>query len=97
MVLLQTTKTSTSMMKIRQYVLGAVVHHRGVYLFRSLDNFARGSNSTIGCLHQLFSVLVDEDGGRPLPKTVFLQMDNCTRENKNKYLMAYLSDLVMKV
>lgn len=32
-----------------------------------------------------------------LPKVFYLQMDNCWRENKNHYVLAFLSDLVLKV
>ena len=31
-----------------------------------------------------------------LPRKLYVQMDNCWRENKNKYVFAYMSDLVVK-
>ena len=43
------------MFKIRQFVVGAVVHGVGVFLFRHLETFPRGANVTIEVLHRLFS------------------------------------------
>lgn len=38
-------------------------------------------------------MLADKRGGS-LPPILFLQLDNCTRENKNWIMLAYLSWLV---
>ena len=82
-------------MKMRQYLVGAIVHGRNVYFYRHLDVFPRGANVTIEVLHRLFEDTYERYGG--LPKRLYLQMDNCWRENKNRFVMAYLSDLVYKV
>ena len=37
--------------------------------------------------------IAEGNGGR-LPPIVYLQLDNCSRENKNTYMCAYLSWLV---
>ena len=34
---------------------------------------------------------IDMEGRKPLPKKLYLQLDNSAKENKNKYLMAFLS------
>ena len=36
--------------------------------------------------------MISEKG--PLPHKLLLQMDNCVRENKNKFVMAFLAFLV---
>ena len=83
------------MFKIRQFVVGAVVHGVGVFLFRHLETFPRGANVTIEVLHRLFATIKAKKGR--LPKKLYVQLDNCWRENKNKYVFAFLSDLVVKV
>ena len=35
-------------------------------------------------------------GAIPLPKKLYLQLDNSTKDNKNKYLMAFLSLLTIR-
>ena len=55
-----------------------------------------GSNWTLHCLNASLVQLAKENGDKPLPRTLFLQMDNCTGENKNKYVFGFLSNLVTK-
>jgi hypothetical protein len=40
--------------------------------------------------------LAKDNGDKPLPKTLFIQMDNAAGENKNKYVFGFLSNLVAK-
>ncbi len=35
-------------------------------------------------------------GAKPLPINVLLQMDNCVKDNKNRYLLAFLSLLIAR-
>jgi len=49
--------------------------------------FERGANQVIETLHR---VLQHKSECGNLPPTLFLQFDNCTLENKNRYAMAYL-------
>ncbi len=35
-------------------------------------------------------------GPKPLPKTFLLQMDNCVKDNENRYLLAFLSLLMVR-
>ena len=39
-----------------------------------------------------FKQIVNQEGG--LPTRLFIQMDNCGRENKNQYVLAFLFLLV---
>ena len=91
----QPSKTSQTIFKFRQYVVGVVTHGVGVKLYRHLSKFPRGANVTISVLHQMLLCLWRSNGG-VLPRKMYLQMDNCWRENKNKYVFAYLSDLILK-
>jgi hypothetical protein len=57
------------------------------------NRFAADSNVTIEVLQRVLTDLSNESGG-PLPETLYLQLDNCGRENKNVAVMAYLSWLI---
>ena len=61
--------------------------------YHAPENVAHDPNLTIEVLQRTLKRLEEKRGGK-LPKTLFLQMDNCTRENKNTAVMAYLSWLV---
>ena len=36
------------------------------------------------------------EGRKPLPRKLYLQLDNSAKDNKNKYLMAFLSLLIVR-
>ena len=36
------------------------------------------------------------EGRKPLPRKLYLQLDNSAKDNKNKYLMAFLSLLTVR-
>ena len=94
----QKTKEYDKWYKMRNYVVGVCVHNRGYpdMLFHHLPIFERGANCTIEVLNQVFTYVKEQRRGRDLPRKLFLQLDNCSRENKNKYLLAFLCDLVWK-
>ena len=61
----------------------------------SLDILIICNGLTLTCL---LLTLVEVCKERPLPSKFLLQMDNCVRENKNKYVMGFLAYLVqMKI
>ena len=66
-------------------------------LFSAIETqvFPRGANVTIEVLHRVFTHVHQEDGR--LPPKLYVQLDNCWRENKNKFVFGFLSDLVWKV
>ena len=87
-------KDTAQAMRIRNHLFGAIVHGRALYGFSYLDNCKHGTNLTIQALHL---VLLKEwiRGGRTrLPRVLFLQLDNCSKQNKSQYLIAYLGLLV---
>ena len=52
-----------------------------------------GANVTIDVIHRTLTSMLKE-GQTHLPPVLNLQLDNCGRENKNRYLLAYLFMLV---
>ena len=59
--------------------LGVIAHGVAVYGFWDLFQFPHSSNLTITCLLNTLISLKDS-----LPPVMYLQMDNCWRENKNQ-------------
>ena len=60
-------------------------------LLTMTQEHATGSNHVIEVIHRFLS-RKRADG--PLPPKFFVQLDNCSRENKNRYVMGYFEMLV---
>ena len=82
--------------RIMFHELVVYVHHgatRKVIVYDSMEHIAHGPSMTIDGLQRTLKTLERENNGF-LPDTLFLQLDNCYRENKNAYLFAFLANLV---
>ena len=86
------TKLTSEMEKAAIHLMGALCHGRDTYLFTLPDHVAAGQNVTI---QTLYEVLVDQlkKHGR-LPRVLYLQLDNTTRQCKGKYVQGFLELLV---
>jgi hypothetical protein len=75
---------------IKTHVTGVLVHGRYPYAmnYTWYSQFPSDYNIVI---HAVNRTLMQMD---TLPPVLFLQLDNCTRENKNRFLMFYLALLV---
>jgi hypothetical protein len=60
------------------------VHGMKPQIYTCLEDIASDSNLTIETLQRTL-VKIEKDTNKPLPKTLFIQADNCSRENKNRY------------
>ncbi|KXJ18305.1 hypothetical protein AC249_AIPGENE23463 [Exaiptasia diaphana] len=77
---------------LKSHVTGAISHgHRRVFSFVDLLQWKHDTNLTLNVLLQIFLRIAKE---KRLPPYLLLQMDNCYRECKNKYVMAFASYLV---
>lgn len=61
--------------------------------YLSNNNFAHDANLTVTVLHKALQVVAEKKGGQ-LPPVLYLQLDNCVRENKNSTMFGYLTWLV---
>jgi hypothetical protein len=84
---------SDDAIRLKMHLYGVLVHGRRAYAFTCPDHEEQGHNATIQCIWQ---VIVEEyvrnDGG--LPSVLFLQLDNTTRQNKGRFVLAFLKLLV---
>lgn len=75
-------------------LIGILQHgtEKSVALYTMTENHETGGNHVIECIHRYLNSRNDQYG---LPKVLCIQMDNCTRENKNRYTLGYLESLVL--
>ncbi|XP_078586053.1 uncharacterized protein LOC144877086 [Branchiostoma floridae x Branchiostoma japonicum] len=78
------------------HVTGAIVHgQHKAYAALDLNNIPHDANLTITVLMKILQDVAKANGGR-LPPVLYLQLDNCYRENKNCYILAFCSELVRR-
>ena len=88
----EATKEDAKGNRLELHTQIAIVHGKAPRVMLAWENIAGDPNWTIQCL---YNVLKHEERERDrLPPVLYLQLDNCTRENKNTYLFAYLCWLV---
>lgn len=90
-------KSTSNLWKLRTHVTGVLLHTKSpygklAYSFIDLLQYPHDSNLTITLL---INVLHDYAKMHSyLPENLYLQMDNTSRENKNKYVLGFFSLLV---
>ena len=87
-------KDTAQAMRIRNHLFGAIVHGRALYGFSYLDNCKHGTNLTIEALHRVLLKEWLRGNKERLPRVLYIQLDNCSKQNKSQYLIAYLGLLV---
>ncbi|XP_071125906.1 uncharacterized protein [Mytilus edulis] len=85
-------KDLASTIPMKTHVTGAINHgtHQK-FVFTDIYQYKHDSNLTLNILMKL---LWKASKGRPLPPVLYLQADNCFRENKNKFILSFLELLV---
>lgn len=79
--------------RIKTHLMIDIVHGRGCYTYITPEaRVFSDPNCTIECLQRTLQKVEISDGY--LPPNLNLQLDNCWRENKNAYVVAYLTWLV---
>ena len=77
--------------RIKNRLVGAIVHGRkpAKFLFHVFDNISSDANLVLTILMNLLKRFEGE-----LPPTLFLQLDNCPGENKNRFVFSSLVLLI---
>ncbi|XP_072050017.1 uncharacterized protein [Amphiura filiformis] len=84
------TKSGSNVWHLQTHVIGVIVHGRGNHLFVDMGEIPGDSNGTMNVFLQTLNKYVESG----LPNVCYVQMDNCARENKNKYFFALCCLLV---
>ena len=79
--------------RLKTHVVGSLLFGRTKKLLMctSTDLWPHDSNLTIEVILRSLCY-----AAKPLPAVLYLQMDNCWRENKNRHIMSFLSYLLHK-
>lgn len=96
-LLRKTAKSTSSLYRLRTHLTGALIHTRAdhgkkAYVFIDLLQWPHDSNLTISTLNRVLLSHIESHGR--LPPVLYLQMDNTSRENKNRYVIGYCAFLV---
>lgn len=78
---------------IKVHLIGLLHHAQQsiLQLYTMTDEHKKGSNHIIEVIHRFVN---EKAKAGPLPKKLFIQLDNCSRENKNKFVMSYFDALI---
>ena len=88
----EVTKSTVNGKRLQFHIEVVLTHGKPARVFLAPETIASDPNLTI---HLLYTTLVEEEQRRgKLPPTLYLQLDNCARENKNTYVIMYLVWLV---
>ncbi|XP_066267510.1 uncharacterized protein [Branchiostoma lanceolatum] len=90
------SKDITSADQMKVHVSGVISHGHGLRAtYLDFFEYKHDSNLTLNLLLKVLRALSLE---KPLPPILYIQADNCYRENKNKFMLAFLDMLVhMKI
>jgi len=83
--------------KLKLHLTGIINHtHADRILYGSFDHWPHGSNFIVSLLNDYLKNLQIklEQEHKEWPSTMFIQLDNCWKENKNKYFFSYLATLL---
>ena len=89
-------KSTSGLWRLRTHVTGVLLHTRAPYgkiafSFVDILQWPHDSNLTMTLL---MNVLIAYQKQQPLPETLYIQMDNTSRENKNKFVIGFCAIIV---
>ena len=88
---IRVAKSCQNLWCLRTHLTGCLVHGVGAFNYFDFLQWSHDCNLT---LCTLMETLLQIAARQPLPYRLLIQMDNCVRENKNKYVMAFCAILV---
>lgn len=91
--IVRVTKSCQNLWCLRIHLTGCLVHGFGAFNYFDFLQWSHDCNLT---LCTLLASLIKVAENQQLAPRLFLQMDNCVRENKNKFVMGFLALLVQE-
>ncbi|XP_053398137.1 uncharacterized protein LOC128556611 [Mercenaria mercenaria] len=83
-----TPKTLGNLWRVKVGLMAALVHGVGIYGFFDAYQWGHGSSYTISALVHVLLMLDS------LPDVLYLQLDNCPGQNKNRFVLGFLAYLI---
>jgi hypothetical protein len=90
----QRTHNSSKGIKVKSKLYAAILHGKFAATFTYASNLTGGSNVTIEIIHRMLELYLNDQPGNRLPPTLWVQLDNTCRDNKNRFVFAYAHSLV---
>lgn len=93
------TKDTSGLLKLNNHLTGVIITNGGfasdriIMAYMNSDQFPQDSNKTCSILMDVLKFSQQKLGGR-LPRKLFIQTDNCVKDLKNQYLLAFYWVLV---
>ena len=88
-------KSSVNLWKLRTHITGVIVHGYGSTSYVDYLQWPHDPNMTINVLLRVLVEYLPKLASRgSLPRKLAVQIDNCVRENKNKFVLSFLALLV---
>ncbi len=78
-------------LKVRLIGLLEHSHQNRLRLFTLTEEFPTGANHVVEAIHRFLTERINQG---VLPRTFYIQVDNCTKENKNRFLFSYIKSLL---
>ncbi len=79
--------------QLQTHVVGVLVHGKNTHIMYDMNQFAHDTNLTINCM--MYGLTMEAIDQRLTPE-LSVQLDNCGRENKNKYFLGFMGLLVAR-
>lgn len=94
----KTSKTTSGLYRLRTHLTGVIDHTKCDYgkqvsIFVDILQWPHDSNLTISIINRVLCSHIEQTNGQ-LPPVLYVQMDNTSRENKNKFVLGYFSYLI---
>lgn len=91
-------KSTSGLYRLRTHLTGVLNHTsadhgKQVFVFVDILQWPHDSNLTLSIINKVLYLHMQKNNGS-LPPVFYLQMDNTSRENKNKFVLGYLCFLV---
>lgn len=88
-------KTSANLWTLRTHITGVIVHGHGCEGYLDFLQWPHDPNLTITVLMKVLEKYIPIMAKKGhTPSKLYVQFDNCVRENKNKYVFTFLALLV---
>ena len=88
------SKSSVNLWHLRTHFTGAIVHGKGSSGYLDFLQYPHDPNLTINVLLRILVDRFKEMSPTGLPERLYVQMDNCARENKNQMVFGFMGLLV---
>jgi hypothetical protein len=91
-------KQFSGLWMLKQCLMGVKVHGKGLYHYIAHPRLGTGggSNFTLECIVRTLQKLGDDSVDGKLPPHLYIQLDNCSGDNKNYVVTGFLNLLVAK-